>query len=179
MPALYLRKRQVEKGFRNELLGRVTSPHLIKYIIMTIKQIIQEFNSQLNNKEIKGSESMNKVLGVLAVKAETIGGKEGYELAELCDRIRPFFKKSPNVTSEESLLMASDMAKLIHFTEKDEYAYLFSKEEEYCEPTEEEKQEAEKDLYSEECRNAYKEYLRLRRDYIKRFGDLPDMEDLL
>lgn len=95
---------------------------------MTIKKIIKDFNDQLKNKEIKSAEHMAKTLSVIAVKAETIGDNESQELTELCDRLRLFFKMLPNVTSEEILTMSSDFAKLIHFSEKKEYSFLFNDE---------------------------------------------------
>ena len=146
---------------------------------MTIKQIIEGFNSQLKSKEITNGGRMSKALGILAVKAETVGGEEGKELAGLCDKLRPYFKKLPNVTSEEVLSMASDFAKLMHFSEKEENYYLFMDDEETHGQAEEEKLDEQKEFYSECCRDAYRKYLAQRDEYINRFGELPDMEDLL
>lgn len=145
---------------------------------MTIKQIIDDFNRQLKNKEIKGSDNMAKALSIIAVKAETIGGDDGKELAGLCDRLKVSFKKLHSATDDELSEFAADWAKLMHFAEKEKYSYLFGSAEQETEQWQKEMADEDRKYALEDVQKAYNNYVQLRNDYIREYGEYPDVETI-
>lgn len=145
---------------------------------MTIKQIIDDLNSQLENNEIKGSYNMIKALSIIAVKAETIGGDEGRELAELCDRLKVSFKKLNNATDDELNAFATDWVKLLYFAEKEKHGYLFGNAEQEVEQWQKEMADEDKKCALEDVQNAYYIYVQARNDYIRKYGEYPEVETI-
>lgn len=143
---------------------------------MTVKQIISDFNSQLKSHEIKGTGNMIKALNIIAVKAETIGGDEGKELAELCDRLKLSFKNLHNATEYELSEFTTDLTKLMFFADKEKYSYLFGDDEHENQEWLKEMKNEDKKNALEEVQKGYNNYVQLRDDYIRQYGEYPSID---